>query len=147
MNLLSSVFGVVIAMLMVCVLVLGIVWLVTDYYHEFIKTEPPIQSPSWKLDMSTIQLTTELGKYIDQLIEFETFSELLEVKALNTQYDVRKLDIGVKNISNRVYQVLNPDIFKTQYLIKSDSIMTYIVTHTKTFFVSSVVDHNNRMGG
>lgn len=148
-NLLLSIGGI----LAILIMILGLVWLATDYYTSYIKKKevvtPTVQpSPPITLNVQTIQLTKELMLFIDRLIEFETFNTLTENVALGTSYDVRKLDKGVNDIATAVYEYLDSYIFtNTLYAIKKEKIMTYIVKQTRSFFISAVTNHNSRYGG
>lgn len=135
--------------LIVCLIcaAIGVIWLATDLYETFFVKELPElpKEEPWKVTSQTIQLTDDLLAFINHLIEYETFSELLETKILHTEYDVRLMDKGVEHVSTKVYHYLRPEVFDTPYVIRNESIMNYIVDQTKNFFVTTVAEHNDKI--
>lgn len=138
-------FTCVLVVILICAII-GMIWLSIDLYQSFFTNDAP-EPPKepWTVTSQSIQLTDDLLAFINQLIEYETFSELLETKILNTEYDVRLMDKGVERVSTKVYQYLRPEVFNTQYMIRNEGLMNYIVSQTKNFFVTTVADHNDKI--
>lgn len=111
-------------------------------YQKVFKKEIPPSIPPITTTKEMIDLTKELEEFIDREIQFQTVLEIQPVQALGEKYDIRTIDNGVQRISDAVYQGLEPFIFTTQYIIRSDYILSYIITRTRMYFISSILEYN-----
>lgn len=121
------------------------VWIGFDIYDLYFKKEV-VEIQKKQITKESIELTTEIQKIIDQLIEFQTFAELQQSIHLEEKYDILKVDSGIKKVANKVYEYLQPELFQSGfYIIKSEKWMDYIASRTSAFFIAKVLEHNAKI--
>ena len=90
-----------------------------------------------------VELSASIQDSISTMINYHVDSFIHNNYAINSaRYDIMKLDIDVKKISNKVFSSLNPDIFKLNLIYTEEYLMTYIVEYTKTKLLSVVIPYN-----
>ena len=93
-----------------------------------------------------IESTEKLLGFINNIIDTNIGILLNSFVKLNKPYDVRRLDTDAKNISEKVYQSINPDILtKLSLIVTTEYILTYISEMTITRLLNYIVEYNSNM--
>jgi hypothetical protein len=98
------------------------------------------------LGIGDIELTNKVKELIDDMIANETYSYLRSFVAIRQKYDITKLDVGIKEISNNVIEGINPALFKTEGLFYTpEYLMHYIVDKTYSVLLQTVESYNSEL--
>lgn len=117
----------------------------SDLYKDWKKRKMPEvipEKPVEHLKQDDISMTTQMLKFIDQLIEHEILFQLYQTASLGDKFDMRHLDTAIKETSQRVYDGLNKSIYNESKVIISEYIMKYIVEKVTYTMTSSINDYN-----
>lgn len=139
-----QIIAIIISVAIVLLLGLLITFGGLSIYKKFLKKEivTPPYVPPITTTVEMINLTKELEAFLDQEIQFQTVKELQPIQALGEKYDIRTLDKSVQNISDAVYQGLEPFVFNTQYVIKTEYVLSYIIARTRMYLLSAALEYN-----
>ena len=79
------------------------------------------------LTIQNIILTEKVKAILDEMIIAEVYSALRQYLSLNSKYPITNIDKDVKDVSNKVFNALNPKIYKSDLLFNDTYILSYIV--------------------
>ena len=128
--------------------------IIDPIYYQFIleryrdwksKKEKPVEvsAPVVHISQSSIAISNDILKFIDDLIEHEILYCLYQIAALDKKYDIRRLDVDIKSVADKVYHGLNPSILNESMLMPQESLMRYITERTTYSFTSNVLKYNS----
>lgn len=90
-----------------------------------------------------LNLSMDLKKCIDELIEDEIINVLKTYIVTNEKYDMLKIDIDAKNIANNVYKAFKKDYLTYDNLIfETEFYQSYMIKRTITRLLLLVKDYN-----
>lgn len=90
-----------------------------------------------------LNLSMDLKKCIDELIEDEIINVLKTYIVTNEKYDMLKIDIDAKNIANNVYKAFKKDYLTYGNLIfETEFYQSYMIKRTITRLLLLVKDYN-----
>ena len=116
-----------------------------DLYKDWKKSKTPEvipEKPVEHLNSDDISITTQMLKFIDQLIEHETLFQLYQIAAIGDKFDTRHLDTAITETSQRIYDGLNKSIYTESKVIIPEYIMKYIVEKVTYTMTSTINDYN-----
>lgn len=93
-----------------------------------------------------IESAEKLLGFINNIIDTDVGILLNSFIKLNKPYDVMRLDNDAKNIAEKVYQSINPDILrKLSLVVTTEYILTYISEMTITRLLNYIVEYNSNL--
>lgn len=93
-----------------------------------------------------IALMNDILDLISFMINYEITYHIKNILILNNPYDMSNLDKDVSEISNKVYEGINKDLFKDKNLVMTDAyLLQFITKKTISQMLDIVQVHNNNI--
>lgn len=114
-------------------------------YEKFIQNDINKHDVEIPITLTDVELTERIKAIIDQMISVEVYSVLKQYITMNTKYPITNIDVDIKNISTKIFDSVNPDVFHTNLVFTNKYIMHYIVTQTFAIMLGLVTDFNSKL--
>lgn len=98
--------------------------------------------PPQTINSVDIENTEKIKALIDDAINSELNAKLNRALATGEKYDLKNVDIDIKEMSTNIINGLNPAIFKTNLVFTNEYIMKYIVSQTTIILIRFVTEYN-----
>lgn len=98
--------------------------------------------PPQTISSADITNTEKIKALIDDAINSELNAKLNRALATGEKYDLKNIDIDIKEMSSNIINGLNPAIFKTNLVFTNEYIMKYIVSQTTIILIRFVTEYN-----
>jgi len=98
--------------------------------------------PPQTISSVDITNTEKIKALIDDAINSELNAKLNRALATGEKYDLKNIDIDIKEMSSNIINGLNPAIFKTNLVFTNEYIMKYIVSQTTIILIRFVTEYN-----
>lgn len=90
-----------------------------------------------------LQYSDDLVEYLHKLITIEVGRRIQLIKKLNQEYNIMNLDNDIKEISNTVYEGINPDTYKKDKIIYTeDYFLKLIINITSVVMIEEITNYN-----
>lgn len=100
-----------------------------------------INTPTQSVEYTNLSLSM-----IDDIIKQEISYKLRNNIYLNEKYDIKQLDVDLKEIIESVYVSFNSSFYTNPTLvINSAAVMNYIIKKTSIVFLDTVMTYNNSL--
>ena len=100
-----------------------------------------INTPTQSVEYTNLSLSM-----IDDIIKQEISYKLRNNIYLNEKYDIKQLDVDLKEIIESVYVSFNSSFYTNPSLvINSAAVMNYIIKKTSIVFLDTVMTYNNSL--
>ena len=99
-----------------------------------------------QLTKEDIEISLQIRDIIDDIITTEINHHIHDnYIAVTEKYDIRKLDIDVKKISQKVFNAINIDTFDLKMIFSKEYLVGYIVDTTKSNLLLVVTQYNENL--
>lgn len=128
---------IIILVLISCIAI--IYFLIT--YKKSLDRFNAINTPTQSVEYTNLSLSM-----IDDMIKQEISYKLRNNIYLNEKYDIKQLDVDLKEIIESVYVSFNSSFYTNPTLvINSAAVMNYIIKKTSIVFLDTVMTYNNSL--
>lgn len=128
---------IIILVLISCIAI--IYFLIT--YKKSLDRFNAINTPTQSVEYTNLSLSM-----IDDIIKQEISYKLRNNIYLNEKYDIKQLDVDLKEIIESVYASFNSSFYTNPSLvINSAAVMNYIIKKTSIVFLDTVMTYNNSL--